>query len=92
MAHRFQIEDHHLLLILMDVAWLSLFFLLFLFGLVVSERRVPSLSFPGGIFTRQVAPASVQGRRILRLVLVMGANTADYDIRCLLNNIHYPLP
>ena len=79
-------------LILMDVAWLSLFFLLFVLGLVVSERRVPSLSFPGGIFTRQVAPASVQGRRILRLVLVMGANTADYDIRCLLNNIHYPLP
>ena len=22
----------------------------------------------------------------------MGANTVDYDIRCLLNNIHYPLP
>ena len=63
-----------------------------LLGLVVSESRVPSLSFPGGIFTRQVAPASVQGRRILRLVLVMGANTVNYDIRCLLNNIHYQLP
>jgi len=22
----------------------------------------------------------------------MGANTADYDIRCLLNNIHHPIP
>ena len=28
-------------------------------GLVVSESRVPSLYFPGGIFTRQVTPASV---------------------------------
>ena len=35
---------------------------------------------------------SVQGRRILCLVPVMGANTVDYDIRCLLNNIHHPLP
>ena len=57
MANGFKIKDHHLLLILIDVAWLSFLFLL-----------------------------------ILCLVPVMGANTADYDIRCLLNNIHYPLP
>ena len=64
-----------------------------LLGLVVSESRVPSISFLGGIFTRWVAPVSVQGRRIL-LVPVMGANTVDYNIkpRCLLNNIHHPLP
>ena len=51
-----------------------------LLGLVFSESRVPSISFLGGIFTRWVAPVSVQGRRIL-LVPVMVANTVDYDIK-----------
>ena len=94
---------HHLLLILMDVASSTdsgnrdLLFPL----LSVSDwwdwlfRKVGSrvfLSSVGGIFTRQMAPASVQGRRILCLVPFMIANTVDYDIMCLLNNIHHPLP